>query len=410
MFAGTSGLVNFILSILLFPMHFQTVFLEFAWGINDPFWMMSAKRLFLLLPVLALILGSWLSVASSLTVLFRQNRRQFITTLIITWWDLGKAIVSFWGGIINFIFRFFVTITGLVRITILGLWSLVQEIIFMPFRLIGRVSQSIGHSSIPWIALILTLFWCFIEAVIFTYVTTPLVIDTFSNITGEQFAENMIRIPLFIFLFFIVLGSYAVLSTFVDAFKKKDISAIIGIGVIEIIVLFVEVVFLYREFVDALVPWFAQYSENFELGIFWTLAISCFAWFGIRSLSWFLFASHGTPTLMKIIQGQQIKSPVGQNVSAPKRTVFSNGYLDSLKENNEWIQTKGEELLQSFMLPPLQVVAASINFCILLISGHHLFELPLKSFSDVLDSKQLFEKIMANNKPMAQVYAIKENA
>jgi hypothetical protein len=113
---------------------------------------------------------------------------------------------------------------------------------------------------------------------------------------------------------------------------------------------------------------------------------------------------------MKIIQGQQIKSPVGQNVSAPKRTVFSNGYLESLKENNEWIQTKGEELLQSFMLPPLQVVAASINFCILLISGHHLFELPLKSFSDVLDSKQLFEKIMANNKPMAQVYAIKENA
>ena len=219
----------------------------------------------------------------------------------------------------------------------------------------------------------------------------------------------MIRIPLFIFLFFIVLGSYAVLSTFVDAFKKKDISAIIGIGVIEIIVLFVEVVFLYREFVDALVPWFAQYSENFELGIFWTLAISCFAWFGIRSLSWFLFASHGTPTLMKIIQGQQIKSPVGQNVPTPKRTVFSNGYLDSLKENNEWIQAKGEELLQSFMLPPLQVVAASINFCILLISGHHLFELPLRSFSNVLDSKQLFEKIMNNNKPMAQVYAIKEN-
>ncbi len=284
MFASTSSLVNLILSIVLFPLHFQAQFLQFAWGLNDPFWIMTLKRLFILLPVLAIILACWLSIASFLTVLFRQNRRQFITTLIITWWDLGKAVVSFWGGIVNFIFRFFVSFSGMLRILVLSLWSLIQEIIFLPFRLIGRMTQSVSRSPIPWIAVALTLFWCAIEAVIFTYVTTPLVIDTFSNITGEQFAENMIRIPLFIFMSFIVLGSYAVLSTFVEAMKKKDISAIIGIGVIEIIVLSVEVVFLYREFVDALVPWFAQYSENFELGIFWTLAISCFAWFGIRQL------------------------------------------------------------------------------------------------------------------------------
>ena len=410
MFASTSSLVNLILSIVLFPMHFQVDFLQFAWGLNDPFWMMITKRLFILLPVLAIILGSWLSIASLLTVLFRQNRRQFVTTLIITWWDLGKAVMSFWGGIINFIFRFFVALSGMLRILILSLWSLIQEIIFMPFRLVGRITQSVSRSPIPWIALVLTLFWCFIEAVIFTYVTTPLVIDTFSNITGEQFAENMIRIPLFIFLFFIVLGSYAVLSTFVEAMKKKDISAIIGIGVIEVIVLFVEVVFLYREFVDALVPWFAQYSENFELGIFWTLAISCFAWFGIRSLSWFLFAAHGTPTLMKIIQGQQIKLKEDKVPHEQPKLTYTNGYMESLKENNAWIQAKGEELLQSIMLPPLQVVAASINFCILLISGNHLFELPLRNFAEVLDSKILFDKIMQMNKPANHIYAMKENA
>ena len=280
----------------------------------------------------------------------------------------------------------------------------------MPFRLLGRVFGAVGRSNIPWIALILTLFWCLIEAVIFTYVTTPLVIDTFSNITGEQFAENMIRIPLFIFLLFIVLGSYAVLSTFVEAMKKKDIGAIIGIGVIEVIVLFVEVVFLYREFVDALVPWFAQYSENFELGIFWTLAISCFAWFGIRSLSWFLFAAHGTPTLMKIIQGQQVRSAAVPGETSKAKTVLSNGYLESLKENNAWIQAKGEELLEALMLPPLQVIAAAINFCILLISGHHLFEIPLRNFAEVIDSKRLIEKIFGDRrKQVNPVYAVKEN-
>ena len=60
------------------------------------------------------------------------------------------------------------------------------------------------------------------------------------------------------FLFFVVMGSYAVLSTFVDSFKSKSFQQILGIGVIEVIVLFVEVVFLYREFVDSLVPWFAS--------------------------------------------------------------------------------------------------------------------------------------------------------
>ena len=409
MFEGTNGLVNMILSIILFPMHFQGDFIAFAWGAGDPFWIMIGKRILLLMPVLAIIMGSWLTIVSSLTVLFRQNRRQFVTTLIITWWDLGKSIVSFWGGIINFLFRFSVSMTGMLRILILGLWSLVQEILFLPFRLIKQVAQSIGRSTIPWIAVAMTIFWCLIEAAIFTYVTTPLVIDTFSNITGEQFSENVLRIPLFIFLFFIVLGSYAVLSTFVDVTKKKEISSILGIGVIEIIVLMVEVVFLYREFVDALVPWFAQYSENFELGMFWTLSISCFAWFGIRSLSWFLFAAHGTPTIMKIIQGSDLRSELPEQRPIKEQVSFSNGYLDALKENAEWIQTKGEELLQSFMLPPLQVVAASINFFVLLVSGHHLFEIPLKNFSDVADSKQLFEQMMRGSKSISKMYAVKEN-
>lgn len=406
----TNGLVNILLSVLLFPMYFQTAFIAFAWGMHDPFWLMLTKRIFLLLPVLASILGCWLTVGSLLTVIFRQSRRQFITTLIITWWDLGKAIVAFWGGLVNFVFRFFVALSGLLRITILGIWQLIQEIIFLPFRLLGRVFGAVGRSNIPWIALVLTLFWCLIEAVIFTYVTTPLVIDTFSNITGEQFAENMIRIPLFIFLLFIVLGSYSVLSTFVEATKKKDIGAIIGIGVIEVIVLFVEVVFLYREFVDALVPWFAQYSENFELGIFWTLAISCFAWFGIRSLSWFLFAAHGTPTLMKIIQGKQVRSDLPAGEPTRAKTVLSNGYIESLKENNTWIQAKGQELLEALMLPPLQVVAAAINFCILLISGDHLFEIPLRNFAEVTDSKHLLDKIFNDRrKQVNPVYAVKEN-
>lgn len=310
MLSNNTGITKFILYILLFPTLFQQAFVEFAWAAGDPFLLMSAKRLFLLLPVFAIILGCWATIPAILTVIFRQNRKEFIISLFITWWDLGKAIVSFWGGIFRFIFYFVVALLELLKIVVLGIWSAIQMIIVMPFRLVGEASRRVVGSKVPWIAVFLTLFWVLVEATIFTYVTTPLVMDTMSNITGEQLSITFIRIPLFTFLFFIVLGSYAVLSTFVDSVKEKRISQIIGIGVIEVIVLLVEVVFLYREFVDALVPWFYLYAEDFSVSMTGILAVSTFMWFGIRSLSWFLFASFGTPTIMQVIQGKDRKSVV----------------------------------------------------------------------------------------------------
>ena len=389
----TSGIVKYIISILLFPMFFQDAFIVFAWGASDPFWLMLAKRMFLLLPVFAIILGCWVTIACLLTVIIRQNRRDFIMAMFVTWWDLGKSVVSFWGGIFKFIFILFAALLGFIKLIILAIWSLIQEILFLPFRLIRNAGQNMVSSTIPWIAVILTLFWCLIEAVIFTYVTTPLVVDTFSNITGETLSENFIRIPLFVFLLFIVLGSYAVLSTMVDAVKSKNISAIIGIGVIEIVALFVEVVFLYREFVDSLVPWFAQYSENFQLGIFWTLAIAGFVWFGVRSLSWFLFASHGTPTIMAIIQGKGLKSAEKGGPAKSRYASFLTDFINTIKENTAWLQEKGEDLFASFILPPLQVVGAAINFLTLLITSGHLFEIPFKHMDDIKLSNVLIENV-----------------
>ena len=385
----SSGVLKIILSILLFPLYFQTQFLTFAWGADEAFWIMTGKRVFLLLPVLAIILGCWITIACAISILFRHNRMSFISSMFITWWDLGKSIVSFWGGIVKFAFIFIVALLNVVKILLLGAWYVIQEILFAPFRLLSNLGT-----------VVLTIFWCLIEATIFTYVTTPLVIDTFSNITGEQLSEFVIRIPLFVFLLFIVLGSYAVLSTLVDSAKSKNVSALAGIIVIEIVVLFVEVMFLYREFVDALSPWLAQQSENFELGIFWTLVISAFAWFGIRSVSWFLFAAHGTPAIMAVIQGKGLKLKEANDKVAVKvpPIEFSSDFMKKIKADTAWIEEKGEEVLGAFILPPLQVLAAAINFFTLLISSSHLFELPFKKVSDIMDSKVLLEAAPAKPK------------
>ena len=396
---GTSGVMNIVLSILLFPMAFQGTFIDFAWGSGDQLWIMFGKRLFLLLPALAIVLGCWTSIACVLTVPVRQNRREFVTTLFITWWDLGKSIVFFWGGIFKLAFSLTVALLGLTRIILFGMWAIVQDILLIPFGVLRRAMQVVMSSPIPWIAVTLTVLWCIIETTIFTYVMTPLVVDTFSNITGETLTETFVRFPLFLFLMFVVLGSYAVLSTFVDSLKSRSFSSILGIGIIEVVVLLVEVVFLYREFVDSLVPWFAQYSENFELGIFWTLAISCFAWFGIRSLSWFLFASHGTPTIMAVIQGRGVKTTGRSKTTRVRFFEVTGEFWDKIHAETEWGRRTGQELLASFMLPPLQVVAASINFCTLLVITNHLFPLPFKDISAVKYSEQLINAMSHKRSP-----------
>ena len=399
MITNTTGITKLILYILLFPTLFQEMFIDFAWAAGDPLLLMAAKRLFLLLPAFAFIVGCWITIPALLSVIFRQNRKEFVISLFITWWDLGKAIISFWGGIFRFLFYFVIALLELLKTLILGIWSAVQMIVIMPFRLLGEASRRVVGSKVPWIAVFLTLFWVFIEATIFTYVTTPLVMDTLSNITGEQLSLTMIRIPLFTFLFFIVLGSYAVLSTFVDAAKEKKISQIVGIGVIEIIVLFVEVVFLYREFVDALVPWFSLYANDFSISMTGILAVSTFMWFGIRSLSWFLFASYGTPTILSVIRGEGLKiKSRAKTEKAGEQDVrdafdFSSEFMDSIKKDVDWVQEKGEVLVEAFMLPPLQVIAGALNFFTLLVSSTHLFDLPFKSLDDIKQSKVLIETL-----------------
>jgi len=247
----------------------------FVWGAGDPAWLLMTKRLFLLMPLGAVALGYWTSVLSIPTIIVRAKRRAFISQVLVTWWDLARATFTFWGGVFRFLLQFVISLFGAIQMLVVGVWAVLQELIVLPFRLIKDVSSNMLNPGVPWIAVVMTFFWCVFEAIIFTYVMTSLVIDTLSNIAGTQLTETGIRIPLFLFMLFIALGSYAVLSSFTDAIKSRDWMTVIKIGVVESVALFVEVVFLYREFVDALVPWFAQHaSHKFDLGIGGTLLIA----------------------------------------------------------------------------------------------------------------------------------------
>ncbi len=381
------------LSVLFFPLYFQNQMLAFAWGATDPFWIMMAKRVALLLPVGAILLCLWASILCLLSVIVRQKRVDFIRAFLVTWWDLGKSIFGFWGGFFRFVFVLANSLFGFLRVLVTGIWLLIQDILLVPFRVIKTVALNIAAPGLPWIAVVLTLVWCLIEAVIFTYVMTPLVMDTLANMTGGELTEGMIRIPLFLFLLFLILGSYAVLSNWSEALKSRNIASIVKITAVEMVAVLVEVMFLYREMVDSLAPWFAQHaSKDFDLGITGTLAIAVLAWLGVRGMTWFLFASHGVPVITAIIQGRGLKpTEAGERAQLKDTFAYTVGFYYHIKTDLKFVQEKGDDLLGAFILPPLQIVSACVNFFTLLVASQHLFSIPFKSIRDVMHSKELLE-------------------
>jgi len=370
----------------------------FVWGAGDPAWLLWSKRVLLLLPLGALAIGYWATVLSLPTIVVRSRRRTFFSLVVVTWWDMARAMFTYWGGMFRFLLRLAVSLLGFAQVLVVGLWTVLKELVLLPIRLLRAAGGNMMNPGVPWIAVVLTFFWCVFEAIIFTFVTTSLVIDTLSNIAGVQLTETGIRIPLFFFMLFIALGSYAVLASFTEAVKSRDWATIVKIGVVESVAMFVEIVFLYREFVDALVPWFAQHaSGKFELGIAGTLIIAGLVWLGIRSLSWFLFAAAGTPTILSIISGQGVANPNPSGAAPVEFRIFSDNFLTQLRNEFEWVGQEGQRLLDAFLVPPMQLVAASLNFLTLLTANRHLLELPLESVADFKNSRTLAGELLDPN-------------
>ena len=339
----TSSLISFAAAVLLFPTLFENSMLAFAWGAADGPALMVLKRIFLLLPVGAILLSLWTSILCLLSLVVRQRRGVFIRAFLVTWWDLGKSILAFWAGFFRFVLVLANTLFGALRIAVKTFWLFLQDLLLAPFRMVQSLARNVSVPGLPWIAATLTLIWCLAEAVVFTYVMTPLVQDTLDNLTGGELSEALIRIPLFLFLLFLVLGSYAVLSNWTEAVRSRKVMAIVKITAVEAVAILVEVMFLYRELVDSLVPWFAQHtSKDFDLGITGTLAIALLAWLGVRGMTWFLFAGHGVPVITAVIQGRGFRAPKPEEPAQGQEALPNvMGFYLTLKSDMNWIQEKG---------------------------------------------------------------------
>jgi hypothetical protein len=152
--------------------------------------------------------------------------------------------------------------------------------------------------------------------------------------------------------------------------------------IVEIAVAMFEVLFLYREMVDAMTPWLAQ--QGWQLGVIEILGLAFFAWLGVRGMTWFLFGRFGAPALLAVLSRQPMSEGAAAHGGAAAMPDYWKGPIAALKAEREWFRKEARELFELASLPVLQVVAAGLNFLFVVFTGRGHFTLPFKSIDEVL--------------------------
>ena len=117
--------------------------------------------------------------------------------------------------------------------------------------------------------------------------------------------------------------------------------------------MFFEVIFLYRELIDAITPWIAQQSGgSVQLGIGATLALASFGWLGVRGMSWFLFGRFGTPALLAILSRQAVTA---RRCTRPVERAVEPGLwrepVNALKAETAWFHEEAKRMFELLSLP-----------------------------------------------------------
>lgn len=391
-----------LVQIVTFPIAWipsvQATFLEFVWNHSSSM-EATLKFMLFLLPALHVIAGMWCTMTAVYTIPFRGGRKQFFALVLSTWWDSGRAIGLYWAGILRAMFLTTGYVWGFIRIFAAGLYLAIFELITLPLSLLKQVKKKTLRPGIPWIAVTLTIFWCILEGGAFSFTLYPIFADIVSVYVGEE-SLPYLQPVLFVFLVLLIAGSFAALDAMVEAIQKRNVPDIVKTVAVEAFVMFFEVLFLYRELVDAITPVLAHQSGGqVVIGLTGVLLISSMAWIGIRGMTWFLFARYGTPTLRAIISAQGITEPHTDDHPVPQAVlVWTKEMIGHVKADIGWFQSAGMQLLEAYVLPPLQLIAATINFFMVLFAGRHLFPMPLKTLHTFMETGELLKTARAEGR------------
>jgi len=355
-------------------------------------WAAAGKHIFLLFPVLLFLAAVWCTQVSLYTIPFRSKRIDLAQKILLAWWDAARAVMLYWTGLVRFSLVAIGWCLTLARLALRLLTETVAQVLLAPFSMTSRFSRSYFQPGVPWVAFVLLLFWCVLEATIFTYILFPTVSEVLADLVGRDVPEFSSSI-LFVFLLILILGSFACLQALLDTIRRRAFKFILQMLLVELFVMLFEVMFLYRELVDAITPWIAQQTdEKFRLGIVFTLSLATFGWIGIRGMTWFLFGQFGTPPLLAFISRQPLATPETMTASqapAHEAPPWWVAPIRELRAETEWLHARGEDLIEYLTLPFLQILASALNFAMILLTGAPVMSLPLKGLNVLMRTRDI---------------------
>jgi hypothetical protein len=346
------------------------------------------KAVLLLIPAAVLFVSMWATMTSLYTLPFRSGRGYFLTAMLMSWWDVARMAWFYWAGMGRFVFVSLGWLGSLIRATARLVWNAIKSALNSPFAILDWTSRRYFQPGVPWLAFLLLILWSAIEATIFTFTLRPTMNELLADLTGFEPNPVMLSALLYIFLFFLVGGSFACVQALNDAIKTRKYGTIISMTLIEIVVAMFEVLFLYRELVDAITPWMAQ--QGFNMGIAGTLLLSFAGWLGVRGMTWFLFGRYGTPALIAVLARETISREGGSlELAPPRQPEFWKAPISALKAEVDWFKKEARELFELLTLPVLQLMASGFNFCLVVLLGRPLFTLPFRTLDEVLAASPL---------------------
>ena len=342
----------------------------------------------LLMPVLLVVAGMWSTMVSLYTLPFRSGRGAFVTSLLMAWWDAGRCIWLYWTGAARLMVAVAGWVLGAIKFVLLTFRNAVRGLLRSPLALLDWTSRRYFQPGVPWIAFLVLLLWSGVEATVFTFTLQPTLNEVFGGLTGFEPNPRVMAPLLWLFLFMLIAGSFACVQVLTDAIKNRRVPEIVQMVLVESAVMFFEVIFLYRELIDAVTPWIAQQSGGeVRLGLVSTLLLASFGWVGVRGMSWFLFGRFGTPALLAILSRQTITQDGGvSSVPAPVTNDMWRAPVEALKAEVTWFQAEGKRLFEMLTLPVLQLLAAALNFAVVVVQSRPAFALPFKNLDEMLTS------------------------
>jgi hypothetical protein len=375
-----SQLFDWVMAGLAWIVPFQTRIFNFVLA-GDSFWSLAGTAILLLLPAGAFVAAIWGTMVSLYTIPFRLGRSvTLMQSVALAWWDALRMVWFYWAGLVKFVIVMVGWVWGLLKLGVQIIFGTLKGAITSPLAMLDATSRRPG---VPWAAFVLLLIWSAVEATIFTFTLRPTMSELLADLTGYEVNAFALVTLLWIFLAIIVAGSFACIQVLNDAIKEKQTGNIVFMILVEIAVAMFEVLFLYREMVDAMTPWLAQ--QGVTLGVVGTLGLAFFAWVGVRGMTWFLFGRFGAPALIAVLSRQ----PMGEGAAAhgsSQMPDYWKGPIAALKAEREWFRKESRELFELVSLPVLQVVAAGLNFLFVVFTGRPHFTLPFKSIDDVLSA------------------------